>query len=84
MKSLHRLPGRGTCTTVLTLALALVFAITSALPTQAQSIFRQLSQDTFNNPSSQHQTEVEPGAFAYGPTIVTAFQVGRIYSGGGA
>ncbi len=29
-------------------------------------------------------TEVEPGAAANGPVIVTAFQVGRIYSGGGA
>ena len=28
-------------------------------------------------------TEVEPGAFAYGPVIVTAFQVARISSGGG-
>ena len=29
-------------------------------------------------------TEVEPGAAAYGPVIVTAFQVARIYGGGGA
>ena len=35
-------------------------------------------------PSSQHQSEVEPGAFSYGSTIVTAFQVARIYDGGGA
>ncbi len=44
----------------------------------------QLSQDPFINSQSQHQTEVEPGAFAYGDTIVTAFQVARIYGGGGA
>ena len=29
-------------------------------------------------------TEVEPGAAAHGPVIVTAFQVGRIFGGGGA
>ncbi len=44
----------------------------------------KLSTDTFTNTSSQHATEVEPGAFAFGSTIVTAFQVGRIFQGGGA
>ncbi|MBV9484034.1 MAG: exo-alpha-sialidase [Acidobacteria bacterium] len=44
----------------------------------------RLSTDTFTNTSSQHATEVEPGAFAFGSTIVTAFQVGRIFAGGGA
>ncbi len=44
----------------------------------------KLSTDTFTNSSSQHATEVEPGAFAFGSTIVTAFQVGRIFGGGGA
>lgn len=44
----------------------------------------KLSTDTFTNTSSQHATEVEPGAFAFGSTIVAAFQVGRIFQGGGA
>jgi BNR repeat-like domain len=43
----------------------------------------KLSADTFTNSSSQHATEVEPDSFAWGQTIVAAFQVGRI-SGGGA
>jgi len=43
----------------------------------------QLSSDRFTNLSSQHATEVEPGSFSFGPTIITSFQVGRI-SGGGA
>src|SRR5207253_2574391 len=30
----------------------------------------------------QHATEVEPDTFAFGSTIVTAFQVGRIHGGG--
>jgi hypothetical protein len=42
----------------------------------------QLSTDTFTNPSSQHATEVEASAFSTGSTIVSAFQVGRIFSGG--
>jgi hypothetical protein len=44
----------------------------------------RLSTDTFTNTSSQHATEVEPGGAAFGSTIVTAFQVGRIFGGGGA
>lgn len=66
--------------------LLLVFALTLILTafTSAQVALTQLSQDTFTNQSSQHQSEVEPGAFSYGSTIVTAFQVARIYSGGGA
>lgn len=42
----------------------------------------QLSTDTFTNPSSQHATEVETSAASFGSTIVTAFQVGRIFGGG--
>jgi hypothetical protein len=42
----------------------------------------KLSTDTFTNSTSQHATEVEPDSFAFGQTIVTAFQVGRIKNGG--
>lgn len=42
----------------------------------------KLSTDTFTNSTSQHSTEVEPASFAFGSTIVAAFQVGRIHSGG--
>jgi len=42
----------------------------------------QLSTDTFTNPSSQHATEVEASSLAVGSSIVSAFQVGRIFSGG--
>src|SRR5947209_12342369 len=44
----------------------------------------KLSGDTFTNAQSQHATEVEPSAASFGATIVTAFQIGRIFSGGGA
>jgi hypothetical protein len=42
----------------------------------------QLSCDSFTNSSSQHRTEVEPGSFAFGNTIITSLQVGRIFHGG--
>lgn len=44
----------------------------------------KLSTDTFTNASSQHATEVEPGSFSFGSTIITSFQVARIFGGGGA
>src|SRR5690242_20076228 len=42
----------------------------------------QISTDPFTNTSSQHQTEVEPDTFAFGSTIVAAFQSGRFSDGG--
>jgi hypothetical protein len=42
----------------------------------------KLSTDTFTNSTSQHATEVEPDSFAFGSTIISAFQVGRIFGGG--
>jgi len=51
-------------------------AATAAVPVQV------ISTDPLTNTPSQHQTEVEPDTFAHGSTIVSTFQVGRIYSGG--
>src|SRR3982075_1310787 len=51
---------------------------------QAQVSLTQLSEDTFTDTPSQHNTEVEHSTFSYGSTIVSAFQVARIHDGGGA
>src|SRR5256714_5539868 len=40
------------------------------------------SSGRFTNSASQHATELEPDTFAYGGTVVAAFQVGRFFSGG--
>lgn len=63
---------------------ALVFALWSLIPlaAQAQVPLVRLSTDTFTNPGSQHATEVEPDTFAFGSTMVAAFQVGRVFGGG--
>lgn len=45
-------------------------------------VSRQLSRDTFADVDGQHETQVEPDSFAVGSTIVTAFQAGRMASGG--
>ncbi|HET7015954.1 MAG TPA: sialidase family protein [Streptosporangiaceae bacterium] len=44
----------------------------------------RVSTDPFTNTVSQHATEVEPDTYAFGKTIVGAFQVGRNFAGGAA
>ncbi len=65
---------------VLTAATCFVFASSA----NAQFKLVQISNDTFTDTDAQHSTEVEPDTYAYGNTIVSAFQVGRIYGGGGS
>src|SRR5947209_15889802 len=48
----------------------------------AQIPLTQISNDTFNNTTSQHETEVEPASYSFGNTIVSTFQVGRFTDGG--
>ncbi len=71
----------GMTLTLSTLVLALVFALSSRTLTFAASNI-QISSDPFTNPTSNHATEVEPDTFAFGSTIVAAFQVGRFFNGG--
>jgi hypothetical protein len=49
---------------------------------QADVALTPVSADPFTNPTSQHATEVEPDTFAFGSTVVAAFQVGRFFDGG--
>jgi hypothetical protein len=60
-------------------ASALLMAVSGA---QATVPLTQVSHDPFSNPTSQHATEVEPDTFAFGNTVVAAFQVGRFFDGG--
>lgn len=65
--------------TVLLIMVLMALFVTAA---SAQVTLIQLSTDTFTNSGSQHMTEVEPDTFAFGSTVVSAFQVGRIFDGG--
>ncbi|HKP18690.1 MAG TPA: sialidase family protein [Gaiellaceae bacterium] len=56
-------------------------AVLAAVALAATPLVR-LSTDPYTNPSSQHQTEVEPDTFAFGSTMVATFQVGRFFDGG--
>ncbi|HEX4701547.1 MAG TPA: hypothetical protein VH352_05405, partial [Pseudonocardiaceae bacterium] len=42
----------------------------------------EVSTDPYTDTDAQHATEVEPDTFAFGSTIVSAFQVGRVFGGG--
>ncbi|MDQ3875874.1 MAG: exo-alpha-sialidase [Actinomycetota bacterium] len=53
-----------------------------AVARDCEIVSRQISRDSLRNAESQHATEVEPHAVAAGSTIVAAFQVGRIETGG--
>jgi hypothetical protein len=63
-------------------ALALVLAVAGAA--LASGSFVRLSTDSFQNHASEHRTEVEPDTYAVGSTIVSTFQVARVFGGGGA
>jgi hypothetical protein len=68
-------------TTVLTVAALVVL---TAGPVLANVPLTRVSTDPYTNAASQHRTEVEPDTFSFGSTIVSAFQVGRIFGGGSA
>jgi hypothetical protein len=51
----------------------------------AQPGVTQVSADPYtavDAPTGEHATEVEPDTFAWGSTMVTAFQTGRVFNGG--
>lgn len=54
----------------------------SASPAAANVTLTVVSADPFTNSTSQHATELEPDTFAWGNTVVGAFQVGRFFGGG--
>jgi BNR repeat-like domain len=64
------------------IAMALVSVSSLSLFAFAAVTLTQISEDTYTNTTSQHATQVEPHAFAFGNTIVAAFQTGRFFDGG--
>jgi hypothetical protein len=67
----------------LALVAALAFACAGASPAAAaEALVQQVAADPFTNSTSQHATAVEPDSFAWGDTVVAAFQLGRFTDGG--
>ena len=74
---------RSTKPTALIGAVAVGVVLALAGPASANVALTKVSADPFQNTTSQHATEVEPDTFAHGSTVVSAFQVGRFFNGGG-
>ena len=53
-----------------------------AVGIDCEVVSRQLSRDASTAVGAQHETQVEPDSFAWGSTIVTAFQSARFVDGG--
>jgi hypothetical protein len=64
--------------------LAFAICLALAVPVQAQFTLVKISSDSFTDTDAQHKTEVEPDTYSWGSTMVAAFQVARIFGGGGA
>jgi hypothetical protein len=62
------------------LALAMCLPVPSSA--RGEVTLTQVSSDPYTNTSSQHQTQVEPDTFAWGSTLIAAFQSGRFADGG--
>jgi BNR repeat-like domain len=67
-------------------AACLTVALAAAgLARAAQPGVTQISSDPYTPataPTGEHATEVEPDTFAWGSTVVSAFQTGRVFNGG--
>jgi hypothetical protein len=57
-------------------------ASAQAASTAATIAVQRISSDPYTTPNAQHRSEVEPDTFAWGDTVVSAFQVGRYFDGG--
>ncbi len=66
---------------LLTLLLTLILVPLVTAQAGIQAII-PISSDPYTNADSQHKTQVEPDNFAFGNTVVAAFQTGRYFDGG--
>ncbi len=86
MAVISRYRWRISLTTAFILA-ALILSLVATIATRVASHatgepLTKISSDPYKNPDSNHKTQVEPDTFAFGNTIVSAFQSGRFFDGG--
>ena len=62
--------------------MALGLVLVTGTPASAAVSLTRVSVDSYTDTQAQHRTEVEPDTFAFGSTIVSTFQVGRVFGGG--
>src|SRR5258708_3297592 len=61
---------------------AVALVLLTSTTAYANVTLTQVSHDIYTDTQAQHNTEVEPDTFVFGSTIVSAFQVGRVFGGG--
>ena len=66
----------------LALAFSLLLTLCFSSLALAAEPLTQISSDPYTNTTSNHKTQVEPDALAFGNTIVATFQSGRFFDGG--
>src|SRR6266568_6515259 len=77
--------GSATVCTFLAFTVSLVLLLSTSIGALASGGgLTRISSDPYTNTTSNHKTEVEPDTLAFGNTIVSAFQVGRFFDGGGS
>jgi hypothetical protein len=81
MNGLHRMLGRTRVLLLLAAPLCLLLLGASA---RASAVLYPFAADPYSSQIGQHHTEVEPDSFAHGSTLVSDYQVGRIYDGAAA
>jgi hypothetical protein len=83
MRSLRSvLRGRAARTAALSAPAAAALVLLTGTTAYANVTLTQVSHDIYTDSQAQHNTEVEPDTFVAGSTIVSAFQVGRVFGGG--
>jgi hypothetical protein len=68
--------------TALAAPTAVALVLLTVTTAYANVTVTQVSHDIYTDTQAQHNTEVEPDTFVFGSTIVSAFQVGRVFGGG--
>jgi Neuraminidase (sialidase) len=68
--------------TALSAPAAIALVLLTGTTADANVTVTQVSHDIYTDTQAQHNTEVEPDTFVSGSTIVSAFQVGRVFGGG--
>jgi hypothetical protein len=79
---MHSAPTRRARRQALVLALAALAGAVLAVSASANIPLQMIAVDPFTNPTSQHETIVEPDTYSFGQTIAAAAQWGRFYDGG--
>ena len=82
LRAYHRRARARRASVLVVMSLGLLATVATAGSGPRAPLVQEISTDPFTNPTSQHETQVEPDSFSFGRTVVAAFQSGRFFNGG--